>query len=125
MKNLLAGGYERQDITNPLFKGSSFEGLQQIMSVDPGTVLSTLLPNIIGLLLVFGTVAFFFMILIGAISWITSGGDKAKIESARGRITSALIGVVLMISTFAIVGLIEYFFDINILTIDIGPLVIQ
>jgi hypothetical protein len=67
----------------------------------------------------------FFMFIWGAVSWILSGGDKAKIESAKGKITSALVGLVLMIATFAIVKLIETFFGINILSIDIGPLVIQ
>ncbi len=87
--------------------------------------LGQLLPKTIGLLFVFGSLAFFFMFLWGAISWILSGGDKAHVENAKGRITNALIGLVLMVSTFAIVKLIEAFFNINILLIDIGPLVIQ
>ena len=65
------------------------------------------------------------MLLWGAISWILSGGDKAGLESAKGRITNAIVGFVLLIGTFAIVKLIETFFGIDILSIDIGPLVIQ
>lgn len=91
----------------------------------PELYISNLLSKIIGLLFVVGGVAFFFMLVIGAISWILSGGDKAHLESAKGRITSAIIGLILLISTFAIVKLIERFFGIDILSIDIGPLVIQ
>jgi len=124
MYNLLAGGTPayQQDIKNPLIKGT----LQNLFEApDVAILFSELLPNIIGLILVFGAVAFFFMLLWGAVSWIISGGDKAHIESAKARITSALIGLVLMLSTFAIVKLIEAFFGIDILSIDIGPLVIQ
>ena len=122
-KILLAGGGNGA-LTNPIFKGTIFESL--LLSEEGGTLfLGKILPNIIGLLLVFGVVTFFFMLLWGAVSWIISGGDKAHIESAKARITSALIGLVLMLSTFAIVKLIEAFFGIDILSIDIGPLVIQ
>jgi hypothetical protein len=124
MNNLLAGGVPayQSDIKNPLIKGV----LQNLFEApDASTLLSEFLPNIIGLLLVVGVVVFFFMLLWGAVSWIISGGDKAHIENARARITSALVGLVLMLSTFAIIKLIEAFFGIDILSIDIGPLVIQ
>lgn len=106
------------DIKNPLLGDS----LGSISGVD---FFSQLIPKAIGLLFVFGALAFFFMFLWGAISWILSGGDKAHVENAKGRITSAIVGFILMISTFAVVRLIETFFGVDILSIDIGPLVIQ
>ncbi|HLD91828.1 MAG TPA: hypothetical protein VI795_00365 [Patescibacteria group bacterium] len=124
MNNLLAGGVPayQSDIKNPLIKGV----LQNLFEApDASILLSAILPKIIGLLMVFGVVAFLFMLIWGAVSWILSGGDKAHVESARARITSALTGLVLMFSTFAIIKLIETFFGIDILSIDIGPLVIQ
>lgn len=99
--------------------------LGNLNSLSGSDFLSQFIPKAIGLLFVFGGLAFFFMFLWGAISWILSGGDKAHVESAKGRITSALVGLVLMVGVFAIVELIEAFFKINILSIDIGPLVIQ
>lgn len=94
-------------------------------SLDGQGFLSQFIPKAIGLLFVFGSLAFFFMFIWGAISWILSGGDKAHIESAKGKITNALIGFVLMIASFAVAKLIEAFFGIDILLIDIGPLIIQ
>lgn len=109
-------------VTNPIFGGT----LQSfITNNNPEGFLALFIPNIVGLLFVFGGVAFFFMFVWGAVTWILSGGDKAGVEAAKGRITSALIGVVLLLSSFAIIGLIETFFGVNILTIDIGPLVIK
>lgn len=96
-----------------------------LQAMDGQGFFENLIPNIVGLLFVFGALAFFFMFVWGAVTWILSGGDKAHVESAKGRITSALIGIVLLLSSFAIIGLIEAFFGVNILTIDIGPLVIQ
>lgn len=124
MSNLLAGGGVPDTITNPVFKGSIFDAM--VSTKDGGYIfIGTLIPKMVGLLLVFGGVAFFFMFIWGAITWILSGGDKASVENAKGRITNAIIGLVLMISTFAIAKLIETFFGIDILSIDIGPLVIQ
>jgi hypothetical protein len=65
------------------------------------------------------------MLLWGAVSWILSGGDKASLEGAKNKITNAFVGLILLIGSFAIIKLIEGFFNINILLIDIGPLVIQ
>ena len=98
---------------------------ENLSALSGENFLGQLLPKTIGLLFVFGSVAFFFMLLWGAISWILSGGDKAHVENAKGRITNALLGFVLMIMTFGIITLVENFFGINILLIDIGPLVIQ
>lgn len=121
--NLLAGG-GANTITNPVFKGTVFDLL--ISDPDGGSIfLGMLLPKLVGLLFVFGAVAFLFMFVWGAITWILSGGDKAHVENAKGRITNVLIGFILMIATFAIIKLIETFFGIDILLIDIGPLVIQ
>jgi len=111
------GGDSGTKITNPVI-GS----LQQETGVG---FFQAFIPSLIGLLFVGGSIFFVFMMLWGALSWILSGGDKAAIEGARGRITSALVGVILLFSTFALIKIIEAFFGIDILTIDIGPLVIK
>lgn len=87
--------------------------------------LAAFLPKLIGIVLIGGSIIFFFVFLMGAISWITSGGDKQALEGARSKITNGIIGLVLLFMAFAVIGLIEKFFGINILTIDIGPLIIQ
>lgn len=104
-------------IKNPILGG--------LNSMSGQSYFANLIPKAIGFLFVAGSLAFFFMFIWGAISWILSGGDKAHVEAAKSRITNALIGFVLMIAVFAIVRLFESFFGINILLIDIGPLVIQ
>ncbi len=127
MNNLLAGGGNGgpNSVNNPILNSSGiFNGL---LSTDGGgtTFLSMAIPKIIGLVFVVGAISFFFMLTWGAVGWILSGGDKAHIESSKARITNAFVGFILMIGSYAIIKLIETFFGIDILLIDIGPLIIQ
>ena len=57
----------------------------------------------------------FAYLIWGGLQWIMSGGDKAKYEAARDRITAALIGLVIVAAAWAFMKLIEYFFGIEIL----------
>jgi hypothetical protein len=82
--------------------------------------LNKFLPNLIGLSMVIGVLVFMAIIILGAIQWITSGGDKTALEGAKGKITNALIGIVVLFALFAILKLLEDFFGINILEIDLG-----
>ena len=83
-----------------------------------------LLRALINLGFIIGVTVFFFILLIGAIQWITSGGDKGAVESARGKVTNALVGLVILLAIFAIINLVELFFGTNILFFDIGDLII-
>lgn len=45
-------------------------------------------------------------ILIAGIQWIASGGDKQKIQAARGRLVYAIIGLIVTIAAFTLVSAI-------------------
>lgn len=88
-----------------------------------GFFLGNLISLIIDLFLIVGTLVAFFMLLYGAILWMTSGGDKAKLETARSKITFALIGLFILFASFAIIKIIEQIFGITLLgTINIPTL---
>jgi hypothetical protein len=76
----------------------------------------------INFVLIVAAVAFFFMLVLGGIKWITSGGDKGKTESARSQITAGLIGLVIVFAAWAILSLVENFFGVNLrnFSINIG-----
>lgn len=114
--NLLAGG-PNPEITNPV--------LGPLGEMSGVSFAQNFVPSLIRLAFIAGTIVFLFMIAIGAIQWISSGGDKQSLEAARGKVTNAIIGLVLLFSLFAILALIETFFGIKIMMLDIGPLVIQ
>lgn len=62
----------------------------------------------------FGVSAFLFtaallsviMIMYGGIRWITSGGDKTKIQTARSTVTYAIIGLVIVMTAFLIITIL-------------------
>jgi hypothetical protein len=75
------------------------------------------------LVMVIAALVFFFLLIIGGIQWMTSGGDKAATESARGRITAALIGLVIVFSAWAIATLLYTFFKVDIFNLEIPSLI--
>src|SRR4030042_3206612 len=74
----------------------------------------------ISFILIVAAVAFFFMLVLGGIRWITSGGDKGKTESARNQITAGLVGLVIVFAAWAILTLIESFFGVNLRSFQIN-----
>jgi hypothetical protein len=55
---------------------------------------------------------FVFVFITGAIGIISSGGDKQALETARKKITTGLIGLVLVIIAIVAINLIGYLFGI-------------
>lgn len=62
-----------------------------------------------------GGIAFIIYLVWGGIEYLTSGGDKAKIDDAQKKITSSIIGVVVLVASYAITYFIQQVFKINIL----------
>lgn len=87
--------------------GEDFRGLTNL--TVPGIV-----SGFIRLTLVIAAIVFFFILVIGGIKWIASGGDKAQTESARNQITAALVGLVIVFAAWAILALIRTFFGVDI-----------
>ncbi len=57
--------------------------------------------------IMFGGLTVLVFYIWGAFEWITAGSDTSKAEKARYRITNATIGLILLISTFVIVGFVS------------------
>src|SRR5574339_594069 len=87
---------------------------------SPTEFFGNLIPAALGLLLVIGVVVFVFYLILGAIDWISSGGDKAKYESAKHKISTAIIGITILLSFFAILSLVECFCGIGLRGITVG-----
>lgn len=62
-----------------------------------------------------GGVAFIIYLVWGGIEYLTSGGDKAKIDDAQKKITSSVIGIAILVGSYAITYFIQQVFKINIL----------
>lgn len=56
-----------------------------------------------------GLIALIYL-LLGALSWITSGGNKESVDKAREKIQAALVGLILIFVVLATVAVIESIF---------------
>lgn len=92
--------------------GGQFSGLNTI-------TIANLISAVIIIILVIAALVFLFMLVLGGIKYITSGGDKGATESARSQITAALIGLVIVFAAWAIINLVSVFFGIDILQLNI------
>jgi hypothetical protein len=99
-------------ITNPALNIS-------LTSLSGSEFFSGLVSALLTLFFVIGAIVFVFIIVIGAVGWISSGGDKVANENARKKITNAAIGLVILFSLFAVINLIEYFFGTDITSFNI------
>jgi hypothetical protein len=63
------------------------------------------LSKTIGLLTIIAFIWFVFTFITGAISIITSGGDKASLESAKKKITTGVVGVIVVIAALFLIEL--------------------
>lgn len=67
------------------------------------------LSNLVTLIFSLAAVVLIFMILWGAFDWITSEGDKEKLERARNKLINAIIGILLFAAAFAIIRVLGQF----------------
>ena len=111
--NIFLSAVFAQTINNPV--------LGDLGSLSGSEFFGRLIPALLSLALVIGAIIFLFYFLLGAINWITSGGDKMKIERARDRISAALVGLIILFSFIAIIDLIECFFGIGLREVTLGP----
>lgn len=80
-----------------------------------------LIPALISFGLVIGVIIFVFFLVWGGIQWISSGGDKGQMEQARSKIFNALVGIIILLSFFAILNLVECFFGFGLRQLEVGP----
>jgi hypothetical protein len=80
--------------------------------------------SIITVLLIFAVIVAVIFIIIGGIRWVMSGGDKSKVESARGTITGAVIGIIIALSAYFILNVVTYLFTGKVFTNFVIPTIV-
>lgn len=60
--------------------------------------LGKLIPNLFNIAVTLGAFFVMYQLIMGALSWINSGGDKEKVEKARKQMTNAIIGLIILVS---------------------------
>lgn len=65
------------------------------------------------LFIVGGLVAVIYL-LLGALAWITSGGNKESVDKAREKIQAAIVGLVVMFAVLAVIVVLENVFSLGL-----------
>jgi len=76
--------------------------------------LGSLISAVVGTMLIIAALLAFLYLIMGGISWITSGGDKANLETARNKITHAIVGLIIVGAAWAIMILVQNFLGVTV-----------
>jgi hypothetical protein len=91
-------------------------------AIDASTDTTTLnsiedfISMIIGFMTVLAGLFFLFYAIMGGVNWITAGGDSGKIEKARNQIVQGVIGMVVIVSAYLVIGVVGSIIGIDILS---------
>lgn len=87
------------------------------ISAPPGSIGDVPLENIpqfaITLLFIAGLIIAIVFLIYGGVRWIISGGDKAKVEAARGHVVASVVGLVIIAGAFLIFSLVFQFLGVR------------
>lgn len=108
---------KRKKILYTFFYMFNFLTVLAADTVYPKVQLGFRIPNITEMLtfvfrfffIVAGLIALLYL-LLGAMAWITSGGNKESVDKAREKIQAAVIGLILIFVVLAIVIVVENVF---------------
>lgn len=78
------------------------------------TCIANLVGNAINVAFIVAAIATFVFMVVGGINWLTSGGDKGRIEIAQKTLSNALIGLAIVAVSYAIYIIVLDFFGIDL-----------
>lgn len=77
-----------------------------------------ILSSILGTLTVLGSIFFMIYFFAAAIMWLSSGSDSSKLTKARDQMVQAILGLIILVSSYTIIGLIGQVVGIDILNVS-------
>lgn len=87
--------YQNFTINNNVNKVATLEGIECLFS------------NVVSVVLALAGITLFIMLLNGGFKFLTSGEDQKQLEAAKGTLTHAIIGLLLLVFAFVIIQLIS------------------
>ncbi len=79
-----------------------------------GLTIQGILKGGIQLILLVALVLAFVFLVFGGIKWISSGGDKAGTEAAKGTLTAAIIGLIVVFLAWVLLNFVGGFFGLDV-----------
>ncbi len=87
------------------------DAIKGLLKGDPTGAggISKFFNNLVSLIYVTAAIVLVFMLLWGAWDWLTSEGDKEKLESAKKKLINAIVGIILFAVAFALLRILGAF----------------
>lgn len=85
---------------------------------NPATTIAKIVSNIVGFLTIIAGLWFLTNFILGAVTWISAGGDKGKQTQAKDKLTNAVIGLAIVVGAYSISALLGSILGIDFLNIQ-------
>jgi hypothetical protein len=86
---------------------------------ETGSTTAMQVDNIFSTLITFLTIvaglAFLIYFIIGALNWVTAGGDAKKVDTAKSYMTNGAIGMIIIVASYSIVWIVGSVLGLQIL----------
>jgi hypothetical protein len=105
-------------ITNPILNGA----LGNLAVSQAPNRTGRIISQLIIFAFIVGSMTFVIMFLTGGVAYISSGGDKEAVQKATKRITTAIIGLVILFALYAILRLVSILFSVNLINLPVPTL---
>lgn len=97
-------------------------GITALAGTDPVRRFAAIISGIIAVLTIFAGLAFLTYFVIGALTWITSGGQPDQLTKAKNQMSTALVGLIVVILTIPIAYIVSALTGLDILNpVNIVP----
>lgn len=101
--------HQLAQIKNPVLPGALGSGGNETGPAALGSIISSL----VGVFLILSFISALLYMLLGGFDWITSGGDKTKLQSSRDKITNSLVGLVVVGASWAVMMIVSNFMGLD------------
>lgn len=99
----------------------NFIGIGEIANINRGVpvgsalaIFAQTISAIIGVLTTAAGLWFIFQIIMGAVGWLSAGSDKQALDNAKKRLTNAIVGLLIVVASFALIGIVGLFLGIDL-----------
>jgi hypothetical protein len=73
--------------------------------------------KIIGVLTISAGIWFIVQMFTGAVQWLSSAGEKQALENAKKKISNAILGLLVVVMSYTIIGIVGSFMGLDILNL--------
>jgi len=92
-----------------------FGGFCPTTPSDSPTTLENLITAVFGFLTIAAGLAFLIYFMVGALQWVTAGGDASKVDGAKKYMTNGAIGMIIIAAAYSITWIVGKVLGLDIL----------